>query len=84
TSSSMLSINVTIPVIYVCGGDWVLYFVWDRVEKMELIEVFSIGDTRTLVRCYKVAAFLRHLGVWIQTAYRKWVLEKRLGYSEQR
>ncbi|KAH7147171.1 hypothetical protein B0J13DRAFT_429624, partial [Dactylonectria estremocensis] len=72
TSSSRLSIDVTIPVIYVCGGDWELYFVRDWIEKMELIEIFSIGDTRTLVGCYKVAAFLWDLGVWIQTVYRKW------------
>lgn len=83
TSSSRLSIDVTIPVIYVCGGDWELYFVRDRIEKMELIEVFSIGDTRTLVGCYKVAALLRHLGVWIQTCIESgcW---KCLGCSEQR
>ncbi|KAK7429688.1 hypothetical protein QQZ08_003714 [Neonectria magnoliae] len=78
TSNSTLVIDVTIPVIYVCGGDWKLYFVRDRVDGIDLIEACSIGDTRTLVGCYKVATFLRYLGVWMKTVYQDWLLENAL------
>ncbi|KAM6513526.1 hypothetical protein FALCPG4_015930 [Fusarium falciforme] len=78
TSNSTLTIDVTIPVIYVCGGEWHLYFVRDRADKMEMIEACPIGDTRTLVGCYKVATFLRHLGIWIRLVYRDWALRNVL------
>ncbi|KAH8685126.1 hypothetical protein BGZ61DRAFT_479898 [Ilyonectria robusta] len=78
TSNSTLAVDVTIPVISVCGGKWELYFVRDKVDGMDVIPTFSIGSTDTLVGCYKIAAFLRHLGIWIQTVYREWLLKNAL------
>lgn len=78
TSNSTLAVDVTIPVISVCGGEWELYFVRDKVDGMDLILTFSVGNTDTLVGCYKIAAFLRHLGIWIQTVYREWLVKNAL------
>lgn len=82
TSNSTLAVDVTIPVISVCGGKWELYFVRDQVDGMNLIPTFSIGSTDTLVGCYKIAAFLRHLGIWIQTVYREWLLKNALAVEK--
>ncbi|KAM5354552.1 hypothetical protein ACJ41O_001199 [Fusarium nematophilum] len=81
-TSSSLAVNLTISVISVTGGEWTLYFIRDQTHSIDLIPTRPIGSTDTLVGCYKLAAFLRYLGIWIQTVYRDWLLENVLAVEE--
>ncbi|RMJ01628.1 hypothetical protein BHE90_015342 [Fusarium euwallaceae] len=81
-TSSASAVNITIPVISVSGGKWTLYFIRDQPHGIDLIPTRTIGSTDTLVGCYKLVAFLRHLGAWVQTVYRDWLLENVLAVEE--
>ncbi|KAH7143420.1 hypothetical protein EDB81DRAFT_652809 [Dactylonectria macrodidyma] len=78
TSHSSFAVDVTLPMISIRGGDWTLLFARDQPDGVDLIETFSVGSTKSLVSCYKVTAFLRHLGIWVQTVYREWILKNTL------
>lgn len=44
----------------------------------ELLETITIGDTKTLLGCFKVVAALRELASWSEGAFRDWLLENVL------
>lgn len=43
-----------------------------------LMETITIGDTKTLIGCYKVVAALRELASWSETVFRTWLLDNVL------
>ncbi|TWU70675.1 hypothetical protein ED733_001551 [Metarhizium rileyi] len=78
TSQSHIKVNTSLPVVQVNGSMWTLLFLRDGDESVELIETISIGDTKSLVGCYQVVAFLRHLGYWALKIYEPWLYENIL------
>ncbi|KAF5023368.1 hypothetical protein F66182_4571 [Fusarium sp. NRRL 66182] len=78
TSQSHIKVNPSLPVIQVNGSMWTLFFLKDGDEMVELIETISIGDTKSIVGCYQVVAFLRHLGHWALKVYQPWLYENVL------
>lgn len=78
TSQSHIKVNTSLPVAQVNGSLWTLLFLRDGDETVELIETITIGDTKSVVGCYQVVAFLRHLGHWALTVYKPWLYENVL------
>ncbi|KAH7008403.1 hypothetical protein EDB80DRAFT_542121, partial [Ilyonectria destructans] len=70
TSKNSNTVAITLPVVEVHGSEWSLLFLKDGDEDIQLIQTAKIGDTKTIVGCYQVVAFLRHLGFWAKTVYR--------------
>lgn len=77
TSSKHITLDTTLPLVQVNGGVWTLLFLRDG-EAMHLIETVTIGDTKTVLGCYQVVAFLRHLGHWALTVYKTWLYDNCL------
>lgn len=69
-------LDLTLPVVTVYGSEWNLYFIRDCDDKVELIEAISIGNTKSLVGCYKVVAFIRELANWTIQVYEPWLRRK--------
>jgi hypothetical protein len=79
TSDSAASgLGITLPIIFVRGGLWHLLLATDEVKEIRLIRLGVIGDTSTLVGCYKVVALLRWLAIWSLTTFRSWLMENAL------
>ncbi|RSL52089.1 hypothetical protein CEP54_011110 [Fusarium duplospermum] len=78
TSQTRMELNTTLPVIQVNGSVWTLLFLIDGEEVVQLVETVTIGDTRSVVGCYQVVAFLRHLGQWALTIFQPWLYENVL------
>ncbi|KAJ4322137.1 hypothetical protein N0V84_004972 [Fusarium piperis] len=77
TSSKHITVDTTLPLVQVNGGVWTLLFLRDG-ETVQLIETVTIGDTKTVLGCYQVVAFLRHLGHWALTVYKRWLYDNCL------
>lgn len=73
TSKNSNTVAITLPVVEFHGSEWSLLFLKDGDEDIQLIQTAKIGDTKTIVGCYQVVAFLRHLGFWAKTVYRHWL-----------
>ncbi|RSL87272.1 hypothetical protein CDV31_016284 [Fusarium ambrosium] len=78
TSQTRMELNTTLPVVQVNGSVWTLLFLIDGEEVVQLVETVTIGDTRSMVGCYQVVAFLRHLGHWALTIFQPWLYENVL------
>ncbi|KAI5455751.1 hypothetical protein BGZ63DRAFT_325613, partial [Mariannaea sp. PMI_226] len=69
-SKNLNTVAIALPVVEVHGGEWSLLFLRDGDEDIQLIQTVKIGDTKSIVGCYQVVAFLRHLGFWATSVYR--------------
>ncbi|KAJ3454693.1 hypothetical protein MRS44_013293 [Fusarium solani] len=79
TSTTHITVDTTLPLVQVNGGVWMLLFLRDGDgDEVHLFETVMIGDTKTVLGCYQVVAFLRHLGHWAQTVYKKWLYDNCL------
>lgn len=65
-------------MVQVIGSVWSLLFLRDGDDIVQLIETVAIGDTKSVVGCYQVVTFLRHLGHWALTVYKPWLYENVL------
>ncbi|KAJ4313170.1 hypothetical protein N0V84_009549 [Fusarium piperis] len=80
---SIGGIDLTLPILTVRGGQWELSFIIDRVDAIDMVTLPPIGDTRSIVDCYKVVALIRSLAVWSATVFRKWMMDKALARPEE-
>ncbi|KAL2669918.1 hypothetical protein Neosp_015084 [[Neocosmospora] mangrovei] len=71
-------LDITLPILTVRGGQWELSFIIDKADAIEMVTLPPIGDTRSIVDCYKVIALIRWLAVWSVTVFRKWMMDKAL------
>ncbi|KAF4472842.1 L-aminoadipate-semialdehyde dehydrogenase [Fusarium albosuccineum] len=78
TSQTHIELNITLPVVQVNGSVWTLLFLIDGEDMVQLVETVTIGDTRSVIGCYQVVAFLRHLGRWALTVFQPWLYENVL------
>jgi len=79
----------TLPLLYVSGKWWYLLFACDCPQRIvwtfsmswspashiwqELLGELLIGDTKSVVGCYKLLAALRCLAEWVTTTFREWL-----------
>lgn len=69
-------VDITLPLLYVAGEEWRVLFAWEDKYGISLRQYpRSIGDTKTLLGCYKLIAALRLLAKWTKDEFRAWVLE---------
>ncbi|GJC90404.1 hypothetical protein ColLi_13242 [Colletotrichum liriopes] len=67
-------IPMPLPLIYVSGNLWQVYFAVEREDHIVVFDTFSIEGTSTLLGCYKVLAMLRVLRDWSAGPFRDWLL----------
>ncbi|EEU33909.1 uncharacterized protein NECHADRAFT_55889 [Fusarium vanettenii 77-13-4] len=77
-ATSTGGLDITLPILTVRGGQWELSFIIDKADAIEMVTLPPIGDTRSIVDCYKVIALIRWLAVWSVTVFRKWMTDKAL------
>ncbi|KAF4982283.1 hypothetical protein FZEAL_2069 [Fusarium zealandicum] len=68
TSDNASGLGITLPIVTVRGGQWELLFAVDRADQIEILTLPlpSIGDTTSIVDCYKVVALWTH---WVWCHY---------------
>lgn len=74
-------VGITLPTLLVRGRQWSLILVMDGVEEISLIDVGLIGDTSTMLGCYRIVAVLRWLAHWSLTIFQAWILENALSIA---
>ncbi|VUC37177.1 unnamed protein product [Clonostachys rosea] len=77
TSNDAIAVGVTLPLLIVRGGEWSLWFARDTGDGIDLIETISVGNTNSILGCYKVLAMLRHLAEWAKSTLYPW-MEKHI------
>lgn len=73
-----VGIGVTLPLLLVRGSQWSLMMAVDQVREMKLLDFGVIGNTSTLVGCYKMVAQLRCFAEWSTTTFQEWILREAL------
>ncbi|OIW22439.1 hypothetical protein CONLIGDRAFT_563285, partial [Coniochaeta ligniaria NRRL 30616] len=71
-SSSVSRRVVTLPVVLVVEHAWVLSFVCDRGDRLEVVGDMPLGDTRSLAGLYTLVAVVREIGHWVDGPFREW------------
>ncbi|KAH6870890.1 hypothetical protein B0T10DRAFT_417940, partial [Thelonectria olida] len=82
TSEKASGLGITLPIILVRGGQWELLFATDRADRIDLFPVATIGDTKSIVECYKVVALLRWLAVWSVTTFQRWMKDNAMSIQQ--
>ncbi|CAH0019262.1 unnamed protein product [Clonostachys rhizophaga] len=77
TSNDAIAVGVTLPLLIVRGGEWSLWFARDTGDVVDLIETILVGNTNSILGCYKVLAMLRHLAEWTKSTLYPW-MEKHI------
>ncbi|KAK7398607.1 hypothetical protein QQX98_012016 [Neonectria punicea] len=72
------AISMALPLLLTSGSRWRLFFALDRRDTIAVLETITIGDTDTLIGCYKVVAALRDLAAWSETTFRTWLMKEVL------
>lgn len=77
TSNDTIAVGMTLPLLTVRGGEWSLWFARDTGDGIDLIETISVGNTNSILGCYKVLSMLRHLAEWAKSRLYPW-MEKHI------
>ncbi|KAK7212264.1 hypothetical protein V2G26_019442 [Clonostachys chloroleuca] len=77
TSNDTIAVGMTLPLLTVRGGEWSLWFARDTGDGIDLIETISVGNTNSILVCYKVLSMLRHLAEWAKSRPYPW-MEKHI------
>lgn len=64
---------ITLPVLLIVEHSWVLFFMYDRGNKLEVVGDLPLGDTRTLIELYTLVAIVQELGDWIAAPFCEWM-----------
>ncbi|KAH7110430.1 hypothetical protein B0J13DRAFT_462430 [Dactylonectria estremocensis] len=71
-------IGMALPLLLISGSRWRLFFALDQRDTIDVLETITIGDTDTLLGCYKVVAALRELAMWSETTFKSWLMKDLL------
>ncbi|KAK7428346.1 hypothetical protein QQZ08_005103 [Neonectria magnoliae] len=71
-------IAMALPLLLISGSRWRLFFALDQRDTIDVLETITIGDTDTLLGCYRVVAALRELAAWSETTFRTWLMKEVL------
>ncbi|KAM3551212.1 hypothetical protein MY1884_007830 [Beauveria asiatica] len=63
-----------LPLIFVAGHDWYLYFACDGDTEIVLLSGVPMGSTRNLVSIYQLVKVLRDIGRYLENHYRPWLV----------
>jgi hypothetical protein len=64
---------ITLPVLLIVEHSWVLSFVCDRGDELEVVGDLPLGDTRTLTGLYTLVAVVQELGDRIARPFCEWM-----------
>lgn len=67
---------ITLPALLTIEHTWVLSFVCERGDRLEIVGDMPLDDTRSLLGSYTLLAVVRELGDWIQGLFP--VMDQRL------
>ncbi|KAH7175211.1 hypothetical protein EDB81DRAFT_895617 [Dactylonectria macrodidyma] len=71
-------IALALPLLLISGSRWRLFFALDQRDTIDVLETLTIGDTDTLLGCYKIVAALWELAAWSETTFRAWLMKEVL------
>ncbi|OAA37557.1 hypothetical protein BBO_07587 [Beauveria brongniartii RCEF 3172] len=63
-----------LPLIFVAGHDWYLYFACDGDTEIVLLSGLPMGSTRNLVSIYQLVKVLRDIGRYLENHYKPWLV----------
>lgn len=63
-----------LPLIFVAGHDWYLYFACDRDTEIVLLSGVPMGSTRDLVSIYQLVKVLRDICRYLENHYKPWLV----------
>ncbi|RMJ04980.1 hypothetical protein CDV36_014357 [Fusarium kuroshium] len=72
------ALSTALPLLLIQGSTWSLFFAVDGTDRIDIFNGIVIGDTTTMIGCYKVVAALRELATWSETTFRTWLLDEVL------
>ncbi|KAJ9129497.1 hypothetical protein NKR19_g10341, partial [Coniochaeta hoffmannii] len=64
---------ITMPVLLIVEHSWVLSFVCDRGDRLEVVGDVTLGETADLKGLYTIVAALRELADWMQGPFAEWI-----------
>ncbi|EEU35521.1 uncharacterized protein NECHADRAFT_9732, partial [Fusarium vanettenii 77-13-4] len=67
------ALSTALPLLLIQGSTWSLFFAVDGTDRIDIFNGIVIGDTATILGCYKVVAALRELATWSETTFRTWL-----------
>ncbi|KAF2652516.1 hypothetical protein K491DRAFT_760318 [Lophiostoma macrostomum CBS 122681] len=73
-----------LPGFIVLGGDWVLYWIVEYDDRVDIVEYpHSIRSTKTVDGCYRLLKLLRYLcGTWANEVFVPWFNSTVLGLED--
>ncbi|KAL6416288.1 hypothetical protein AUP68_00505 [Ilyonectria robusta] len=81
TSDKASELDISLPLISIQGAAWDLFFAVDHANSVEIVRIGPIGNTMSIMSCYKLLAVLRWLTVWINGTFREWMVKNALVVS---
>jgi hypothetical protein len=64
---------ITMPLLLIVEHSWVLSFVCDRGDRLEVVGDVTLGETADLKGLYTIVAALRELADWMQGPFAEWI-----------
>ncbi|KIX05161.1 uncharacterized protein Z518_06033 [Rhinocladiella mackenziei CBS 650.93] len=65
-------VPIALPLLYVHGDQWFSMFACDTQNGTEILARFLVGNTSTVLGCYKVMTAIRILSEWGTTSFKQW------------
>ncbi|KAK7428867.1 hypothetical protein QQZ08_004637 [Neonectria magnoliae] len=81
TADDAAGLGITLPLISIRGAEWDLLFAVDHATSVEIVRIGPIGDTTSIVSCYKLLAMIRWLTVWVTGTFCEWMVKNALVVS---
>lgn len=81
TSDKASGLDVSLPLISIQGATWDLLLAVDHANSVEIVRIGPIGNTTSIMSCYKLLAMLRWLTVWVNETFREWMVKNALVVS---
>ncbi|KAK7413672.1 hypothetical protein QQX98_007454 [Neonectria punicea] len=81
TADDAAGLGITLPLISIRGAEWDLLFAVDHATSVEIVRNGPIGDTTSIVSCYKLLAMIRWLTVWVTGTFCEWMVKNALVVS---
>ncbi|KIX09016.1 uncharacterized protein Z518_00094 [Rhinocladiella mackenziei CBS 650.93] len=65
-------VPIALPLLYVQGNQWFSLFACDTLDGTEMLTRLLVGNTNTVLGCYKVMTAIRILSEWGTTSFKQW------------
>ncbi|KAH6974578.1 hypothetical protein BKA56DRAFT_490459 [Ilyonectria sp. MPI-CAGE-AT-0026] len=81
TSDKGSRLDISLPLNSIQGAAWDLLLAVDHATSVEIVRIGSIGNTTSIMSCYKLLAVFRWLTVSINVTFREWIVKNALAVS---